>query len=88
MPLLEWMAVLAGVRERCPACRMRALPSTRVSRNHRDDLDGRSDGGYVSHYTCAGCGSEFRQYEANGLVPLDLWLSGARQPPPTARISR
>ena len=86
--LLEWIAVVAGLRERCPSCRTCALASTRVLRNHRDDLDGRSDGGYVSHYTCAGCGAQFRQHESDGLVPLEMWERGARHPPPRARIER
>jgi len=79
-------AVARSLRERCPACRAKALATTDLRKCTGTDERGERIGWYETDYTCARCGAEFSQRVQDGLVPRELWNQGARVPPPAAEV--
>ena len=76
---LGWL--ITRSRGACPACRAKALRDTGLT--HVSDATG---GGWFNSYACEACSAEFRQWCKNGLVPLEAWERGVREPPPVAII--
>jgi hypothetical protein len=68
-------------RHVCPACLAKKLATTGGAL-----VNGKTTGGLESHYTCEACGAEFREINKAGLVPLEAWERGVREPPPVAIV--
>jgi hypothetical protein len=73
--------LLTRFRGVCPACRAKALRDVGLSQ-----VDRAGHGGYFHEYVCDACHSVFRQWMRNGLVPLEAWERGVREPPPVAIV--
>jgi hypothetical protein len=68
-------------RRVCPACRAKKLRDTGLTK-----VSNSTGGGWYMAYACEACAAEFRQWKNNGLVPLEAWNQGAREPPPVAIV--
>jgi len=73
--------LLTRSRGVCPACRAKALRDIGLTKVY-----GGKGGGYYNEYACESCHSKFRQWMRNGLVPLEAWERGVREPPPVAIV--
>jgi hypothetical protein len=73
--------LLTRSRGVCPACRAKALRDIGLTK-----VNSGAGGGYFNEYACDRCRSVFRQWMRNGLVPLEAWERGVREPPPVAIV--
>lgn len=70
----------------CPSCGARRLSETEWRKCTIIAESGEMFEGIERFYRCGGCSDQFAQLDGQGLVPLEAWARGVREPIPVAIV--